>query len=191
MDERLKQRLVGAAILVSLAIIFVPMVLDVEPEAERRFIVDDIPDRPGRDVAYPVMPLEDGDVPSGSAVSDAERGPPAAVQDPATSRAAAEGEGDGASGEPQREPASTDVTAVNAWAVQLGSFARSQNAVALRDRLRAKGYTAFLESARSDQGPVTRVYVGPELRRAQAEQALKKLQGEVDLKGIVVRYPGG
>lgn len=191
MDERLKQRLVGAAVLVSLAVIFVPMLLDGAREPEPRFVVDDIPDRPTQEDASPIIPLEDLDAPSGSPASDADRSAPEATSEPGVSAAAVEAERDAPSGGPQRPGAPTDTAAVSAWVVQLGSFARSQNAVALRDQLRAKGYTAFLESADSDQGRVTRVYVGPELRRAQAEQALKKLQGEVDLKGIVVRYPGG
>ena len=190
MDERLKQRLVGAAVLVSLAVIFVPMALDRAREPQSRFVVDDIPETPEEDDVSPILSLE-ADASGGSAATGAEGGPPAAAPDRAASTTSAGNEQDGSSGEPERESASTGADTVNAWVVQLGSFARSQNAVALRDQLRAKGYTAFLESAESDQGRVTRVYVGPELQRAQAEQALKELQGEGDLQGIIVRYPGG
>ena len=78
-----------------------------------------------------------------------------------------------------------------AWAVQLGSFSSRQNAVALRDRLRENGYAAFVESAISERGEVTRVFVGPELDRDKAVQAIEDLREQTNLRGIVVRYPRG
>ena len=80
---------------------------------------------------------------------------------------------------------------VSAWAVQLGSFSNAQNAITLRDKLRAQGYTAFVESAPGGGTSMTRVYVGPELVRSRAVQVLEKLRTETRLKGIVVRYPSG
>ena len=49
MEERLKQRLVGAAVLVSLAVVFVPMLMDVPeetPEDVSVTSITEIPDRP-------------------------------------------------------------------------------------------------------------------------------------------------
>jgi len=79
--------------------------------------------------------------------------------------------------------------AVGAWVVQLGSFSNEQNALKLRDRLRAKGYTAFVEPVQGSGGKSLRVRVGPELERAQAEAIRDKLQKELKIKGIVGRYP--
>jgi DedD protein len=74
--------------------------------------------------------------------------------------------------------------------VQLGSFSNSRNAAALRDKLRAKGYSAFVESSGSGTAAVTRVFVGPEAKRESAERAVGRLFEETRLKGIVVRHPG-
>ena len=77
------------------------------------------------------------------------------------------------------------------WAIQLGSFAKSENALGLRDRLREKGYTAFVQTAYPKEGAVTRVFVGPELYREEADSVRDRLHSETTLDGLVVRYPGG
>ncbi len=46
MDERLKQRLVGAAVLVALAVIFLPMLLDGQPRQSERTVRLGLPERP-------------------------------------------------------------------------------------------------------------------------------------------------
>ena len=80
---------------------------------------------------------------------------------------------------------------LSVWAIQLGSFGESKNALGLRDRLRAKGYRVFVQPAYSDAGLVTRVFVGPELYRDEANAVRDRLYAETTLDGLVVRYPGG
>ncbi len=75
-----------------------------------------------------------------------------------------------------------------AWVVQLGSFSSEQNALTLRDRLRAKGYPAFVERVAEGEGVAIRVRIGPELLRSNAEALQQKLEQEMKLKGIVMRY---
>jgi DedD protein len=75
--------------------------------------------------------------------------------------------------------------------VQLSTFANAANAVALRDALRGRGFTAFIESATVGGKKVTRVYVGPELVQANATAAQKRLERDLGIRGLVVRYPGG
>jgi len=75
------------------------------------------------------------------------------------------------------------------WAVQVGSFTEEKNALGLRDKLRAKGYRSFVESVKEGGAiTTTRVFVGPTLRRDDALRANKKLHGELDIKGLVIRY---
>lgn len=62
--------------------------------------------------------------------------------------------------------------------------------MALRDSLKKKGYVAFIETARVGDKEITRVFVGPELARERAEELVKKLQADTELKGMVVQYPG-
>ncbi len=78
---------------------------------------------------------------------------------------------------------------ITAWIIQLGTFSSEQNALALRDQLRAKGYTAFVEKIKSGDSQLFRVRVGPELERARADALRDKLEKETKQKGIVERYP--
>ena len=92
--------------------------------------------------------------------------------------------------QPTPTPPKAPVARREGWVVQLGSFANSRNAYALRDRLRSSGHDAFAVSSGTGREAVTRVYVGPEPDRESAERHLGKLFDETRLKGIVVRYAG-
>ncbi len=206
MDERLKHRLVGAAVLVSLGVIFIPMVLDNAGTENAAITTSNIPPKPAAEFSSRVVPvgeptsrIESEPLPPASVEAEGIYGaaPAADANAPVTPPAAAPG----ASVVADEPPAPADTTTapaapavaagVTAWAVQLGSFSNAQNAIALRDRLRKMGYTAFVESAPDDSRSMTRVYVGPELIRSNAVQMLEKLRAETRLRGIVVRYPSG
>jgi DedD protein len=69
-----------------------------------------------------------------------------------------------------------------AWTLQLGAFKNSQNAIELRDSLRIKGYKGYI--LKSSSGTYDRVFVGPMLQRAKAEQLRIKLSKEIAIKDI-------
>src|SRR5690348_6426797 len=60
------------------------------------------------------------------------------------------------------KPAAADT----GFAVQLGAFSKAADAVALRDRARAAGFSAFVESVATDKGTLSRVRLGPVATRA-------------------------
>lgn len=66
------------------------------------------------------------------------------------------------------EPSTSQLARV--WAVQVASFARGDNAQALRDKLRSQGYEGFLSSAKRDGEVWTRVIVGPFLDKSEAQR---------------------
>lgn len=93
---------------------------------------------------------------------------------------------------PQTPPAAqqpTPASPLSGWVVQVASLSKKDNAMALRERLRQLGYTAFVEEAKTDKGLLFRVRVGPELERASAEQLRDKLETQIKLKGMVTQYP--
>jgi DedD protein len=69
-----------------------------------------------------------------------------------------------------------------AWTLQLGAFKNSQNAIELRDSLRVKGYKGYI--LKSGSGTYDRVFVGPMLQRAKAEQLKIELSTETAIKDI-------
>ena len=232
MEERLKQRLVGAIVLVSLAVVFVPILFDAPRELNEEISpapVVEIPERPrdgfespaSNTVEAPETPRLDAEmerernrqasIPAASEAAGpdsvstssvttvsislpgaSEPPAPASRSDPSPERsspAPATGPPDDASGRKQavEAPAATS----GGWMVQLGSFRKPENALALRKRLQARGYPAFVESGPSAQGAVSRVFVGPIPGHEQAKDSAEKLRREMALEGIVVPYPGG
>ncbi|MGN6514034.1 MAG: SPOR domain-containing protein [Lysobacteraceae bacterium] len=75
------------------------------------------------------------------------------------------------------------------FAVQLAAYSKPADATALRDRLRAAGFSAFTESVTTDKGALTRVRVGPVASRADAEQLQAQVKAKLGLDGIVRPHP--
>ena len=75
------------------------------------------------------------------------------------------------------------------FAVQVGAFSDAAEAGALRERLRAAGFSAFTETVNTDRGKLTRVRAGPVLDRATADQLKSQIQAKTGVDGIVRSHP--
>ena len=75
------------------------------------------------------------------------------------------------------------------YVVQVGAYRTEDEALALRNRLRAAGFTAFSERVQLDSGTLYRVRVGPTADRDAAEQVRVALSQKTGLSGMVVAYP--
>jgi len=73
------------------------------------------------------------------------------------------------------------------FAVQLGAFASATEANKLRDRARAAGLRAFVESVRTDKGVLSRVRVGPVLTRAEADQLKTQVVAKLGIGDAIVK----
>lgn len=207
-DINLKQRLVGAVVLVSLAVIFIPLILDGRDPAVNYITKSNIPPKPEREFVSRVIPLNSSAIPQPEVVepevtpepvkaapTDAA---PAAVEASKTdSKPAAENvaakEPVEAGPEPVVEAKPTAIakpkTGLSAWAVQVGSFSAKNNAYALRDSLRKQGFSAFVDTLYTKDVPSFRVRVGPEIKREQADALQEKLAKVMKAKPIVVKHP--
>ncbi len=207
-ENRLKQRLVGAVVLISLAVIFIPMLLSgrggyerlitssnipPEPEAGRRVIeipLREVPPRPEKKPVTTVVVDEyTKELPKNFKPA---RKPPeekAAAQAPAPEEKPATPAKPPARKEvtspPAARQASGDEGVPQAWVVQMGSFSDKANAMALRNRIRGKKYPAYVEAVTTPQGTIYRVRVGPERSRAGAEALQRKLRKAFNLNGMV------
>ena len=224
--NQLKHRLIGAVVLVSLAVILIPLFLpDTEKEQSPAPIAaippaPSLPDQSSVAQAFPAPGDADGSAPGENApamdvtadtVVDSATPAPAPTPPPVESKPSTTSIPASESSKPvEPKPVKPKVVAPKpadskpvatahpsppipaatptAWVVQLGSFSSEQNAQALRDRLRAKGYPAFVERISEGEGATIRVRIGPELLRSNAEALQQKLEQEMKLKGIVMRY---
>ena len=90
-------------------------------------------------------------------------------------------------------PVATDAPKAGApgtgFAVQLAAFSKPADAAALRDRARAAGFSAFLETVNTDKGALTRVRLGPVATRAEAERLQAQAQAKLGVAGAVRPHP--
>ena len=196
-ETNLKVRLVGATVLVSLAVIFIPMILDGRESVEADITSTNIPPKPESGYISKVIPLT-----------------PVVKVKPATTEKPVIKKGLAALTIPEEQvvqekttttvakksfkaenPVATVTTiqklrpGLSAWAVQVGSFSSKKNAFALRDKLRKKGFSAFVDTAFVKDIPNFRVRVGPELKRELAEALRKKLASTYKGRTIIVKHP--
>ncbi len=182
LQEPMRQRLVGAAVLAALLILVIPLLLDDSERREKGITTSNIPPRPQGEFGSSVVPLDTRMPAPAVDAAEVELVPADAplVTEPLSP--VPPGTADEATGAGQR-------IGVSAWVVQLGSFAAAENAAALEKRVKDAGYSAFVEQLQTGEGQVFRVRVGPELLRADAQSIRDRLESEINLKGIVVRYP--
>ena len=70
MEQGLKERLVGAAVLVIMAVIFIPMLLGGSPESDEPITETNIPQRPDDKSSSRIVPLLETETESGSTIKD-------------------------------------------------------------------------------------------------------------------------
>jgi DedD protein len=74
------------------------------------------------------------------------------------------------------------------WVVQLGSFRHQKNVQELLNRLEKAGYRAFSRPVKTNSGTLTKVFVGPDLQKANLENALSHLKELTKLQGRVTPF---
>ena len=75
------------------------------------------------------------------------------------------------------------------FAVQLGAFSNAAEANAMRDKLRAGGFSAFVEQVKTDKGVLNRVRVGPVASRADADKLKSQVSAKTGIDGMVRPHP--
>ena len=199
LDKGLKQRMVGALVLVALAVIFVPMLLSRDDELRR--VVVDAPSMPAtpaaptievESVAVPEpQPLPDEPVPADppeTPIAALPATPTASVPAPTAPAApAAAPSATVPAPAPASKPADSRLDANNlpiSWSVQLASLSNRASAETLQATLRNQGYNAYIRNAEN----MNRVFVGPVIERAEANRLRDQLNKQQKLNGFVVRF---
>lgn len=213
-DFNPRHRIVGAVILVALAVIFLPMLLREQPPETRTIGAADSPVPDTRIVVAPVTPIGPGvdgrSAPSGKGDAPPPSGdrtvavpvepltdravPPASTGPAGTQTETKTGDAPSATLAKPAQPAvpakTTDtpakpVPAPKGWVVQVGAFSQAENAKRLHAKLEKKGYPVFLVPSSPDKAKTVRVDVGPFKDSTQAKAAQGRIQNEFGIQGIV------
>ena len=159
MDTPLKQRVVGAIVLVAVAVIVVPAILDGSGYKSRHARSIEIPAKPvfpplSQDTVKPIpTPLD----------QTFEK-------------------------QPQQTEAEEQAKAkLKSWMLQVGTFDSRDNAENYRNELRAKGHTTHVIKGKSNNKTVYKVQIGPDLSKKRIEALRDKLKKQ-GIDGYVVSH---
>jgi DedD protein len=183
MDRRVKERLIGASILVALIVLVVPELLS-GPKLAAPVLPPGIAPEPIRNVTVDLATSK------APAVAEVEAAPapvpvpvpvpiaaPPSVAAPVPAPAAAV-----AVETPQSSPISGPR---GSWAVQLGSFASRANADNLLHQLKTQGFSVYILSGGAGTAARYKVRVGPLADRESADRTTAKLKSLGHVSSIV------
>ncbi|EIK53718.1 hypothetical protein YO5_15445 [Stutzerimonas stutzeri TS44] len=190
LDKGLKQRMVGALVLIALAVIFVPMLFTREDDL--RHVVVDAPAMPATPpVAQiemePVQVPEPKSIPEGFEIVEEDSGTPSTAVSPEPAGTPVAAPEPVKAPEPAAPVPQSRVDADNlpvSWSVQLASLSNRASAEKLQKTLREQGYNAYIRTADG----MNRVFVGPLIEREEANRLRDQLQRQQKLNGFVVRF---
>jgi len=194
MDQNIKNRLVGMAVIFALAVIFLPMILDgsgvrkakfevvipaqpvvsANPEFDQKFIeleasVEDLPE------------LEARYVDEQSSENRIERKTEAEAE---TTASVAK-----AKPKPKPRPKSEPRIGGENWVLQVGSFQDRSKAMLQRDKLRKSNIAAvFIEQFNNNNIVSYRVRLGPFVDRDMSRIAQNKIRAKHNIDGIIMKY---
>lgn len=189
MSSAFQNRLVGTIILVALAVIFLPDLLDGEKVSHKDTFLP-VPPRPAQEPvseteSFPIDEVRERVSRTVEVVEDV------ALDDPVES--VASDEPVDAHAPPQvaqaeSAPVSEPETVTAGWVVQLGSFRHQKNVKELTDKLEAAGYRTFSRKIKTSAGELTKVFVGPDLQRDKLDKALPHLKELTSLQGKITKF---
>ena len=205
MEVRVRERLIGALVLVAIVVLFVPAILkgrdpapvesptqptrrievpigDTEPQADEQILVPEpVPVTPPSIADAPPKPVT-------NAGKAAERKQESSASDSDRRDLPAEPAMPMSPPEPTQSPSAAAPPQAPAWAVQLGAFSNRAKAEQLVAELRRRRYSAFVLEYRATGQVLYRVRVGPEQDRERAEEIAARLSKD-GFQTVVARHP--
>ena len=159
MEAPLQQRIVGAIVLVTLGVIFIPALLDGSGYKSRQtqdIKVKEKPEFPPltqKKVKPIATPVEKNRV------------------------------------EQEKSLTADSKKPIKSFALQIGTFSSNKSALKMRDKYRKEGFTAFISKVKVKGKSSYRVRLGPELERKVLDKLKKDLKKSHKLDAYVVNYP--
>ena len=204
MDRALKERIIGAVVIVLFVVLVVPVFLDGRSGTDE-IVTERVP-LPGQSEqkSQTVVLDRDREDPVPAAESNApppvEPEPTVVANNPEPEPELIEKESAPPREEPAPAPVKDDppqnvaaspppaVSTTGMWAVQIGAFSDQDKAERLAADLRKQGFAAFQSPVATDGGRMVRVRIGPQKDRESAEAMAERL-ARAGRNGRVVPHP--
>lgn len=218
MENSLKQRIVGAVVLIALAVIFLPAILK-EKEQQEPFIskippkpIETIPQELPADVVAKNKKVQDSldqleksarktkieseevkvDLNQEKNLTESIADKSTKLQSADITKTEVESQKEivpkGTSTQETIETIGTEFQEA-AWIIQIASFSNKENAVSFVDKLKKAGHKTYRQDITTDKNKtIYRVYTGPYIRKEEAVKALKDVNEVSKLNGIIMVF---
>jgi DedD protein len=163
MEAPLQQRIVGAIVLVTLGVIFIPALLDGTGYKSRQVQDIEIKEKPD----FP--PLKQKTVKPVPTPIEKNKQDQVKVQ--------------------KADAKQLHKKPIKSFALQVGTFGNNENAEKMRDQMREAGYSAFVKKSSSKGKTSYKVRIGPELERSVLEKIKKDVKKIQKVDGYIVNHP--
>lgn len=163
MEAPLQQRIVGAIVLVTLGVIFIPALLDGSGYRSRQVQDIEIKEKPE---FPPLTQKKVKPIPTPLEINKQQQ-----VK------------------EQKAEPKQVHKKPIRSFALQVGTFGSNENAEKMRDQMREAGYSSFVHKSTSKGKTSYKVRVGPELERSVLEKIKAELKKSKKIDAYVVNHP--
>lgn len=163
MEAHLQQRIVGAIVLVTLGVIFIPALLDGSGYKSRQVQDIEVKEKP----EFPpltVKKLEPVKTPLDEIKVQQEKKRVADAK------------------QLHKKPIKT-------FALQVGTFGNLENAEKMRDKLRKAGYTTFVHKFTANDKSSFKVRIGPEVEHDVLNKIKKKIRKSHKIDAFIVNHP--
>ena len=178
MDLALKYRIVGAAVLLSLAVIFVPMVLDGSGQKSITKVELEMPPEPT--LIFSDELEQQVQTPAPEYSRSADQSSEVASSKPDLAKKIV----------PEITIDEDTKSELLSWVVQVGAFGEEDKAAALQNKLAKAGFDAIIESSGNQDKMIYRVKVGPVISQDTASKLQDRLRKELKLESaFVTRHP--
>lgn len=169
-DDGLKQRVVGALVLLALAVIFLPALFDRDPMApvSRDSQIPAAPQVLRVEIGAPVVPEDSSPAPEPELMYVPE------IADEV--------------GEVPETPGMAQDGTPKAWVLQVASFRQRDLADTLSRKLNDKGYPAYVREVSHPDGVLVRVFVGPKLDKQALLTVKAAVEQELGLQSMVLPF---
>ena len=194
MDQNIKNRLVGMAVIFALAVIFLPMILDGSGVRKAKFEVV-IPAQPvvsaNPEFDQKIIELEASveDLPELEARYVDEQSSENRIERKTEAEAETTASVAKAKPKPKPMPKSEPRIGGENWVLQVGSFQDRSKAMLQRDKLRKSNIAAvFIEQFNNNNKVSYRVRLGPFVDRDLTRIAQNKIRAKHNIDGIIMKY---
>ncbi len=186
-DDQLLARLIGAAVLLAIAVIVLPFVLDGAGSQQEYEYAETLPVQPERNVAERSYSSRQP-LPAAPEIEQVQ------IEQPRTAVLAEVVERSDESVAPASEPLSSEVDGglatyplADGWNIQVASFVKDANAQKLLNRLRSAGLPGYVNEVAGKSRNILRVFVGPIGNQIDALALKNRIDQDYRVESIMVR----